>query len=60
MDADEHLKLECTVAAMLAAGSVGAMAGGASAILMWQRYREMMTLLRNNNGPILADIIRQH
>jgi hypothetical protein len=48
--------LDCTVAAILVAGCLGRMNGGASAKDSWQRYREILTLVRATGGPEQSDI----
>jgi hypothetical protein len=56
MDPIELLKLECTVAAILAAGGMGE-GGDQAAVIV--RYRAALLALRNWGGPLMPDIPRK-
>ena len=50
MDADEHIKLECLVAAILTVGSVSEEVHGIP--YMVDRYADILQRLRSVGGPI--------
>jgi hypothetical protein len=53
MDPTEYLKLECTIAAMLAAAGTS---GSSDVPHVWARYREALLILRRNGGALQQDI----
>jgi hypothetical protein len=57
MDPTEYIKLECTIAAMLAAAGTSETKGVPH---VWARYREALLIIRRNGGPLQDDIKKNY